>query len=675
MAEIDYTYHKLVEEILNDGFTYEDPNRKGEKRVQIPKYTFVHNFSDGFPAPTTKELYWRGVVGETLWILRGDTNIKYLVDNDINIWNKDAYNYYLNWYNKSVVKNITYPLTRKEFIEHIKTNKLLTNGKYILGDLGKVYGYQLRNFAGIFDQLKWIINTMKNNPLATKKTVTYINPADKYQQALTPCFTEDTLINTSKGYKKIIDIKENDLVLVKEGDYKRVYKKMKTPYEGTLIGLDIKGRRDILKCTPNHEFFVKDKGWVDALFLEEGDYVGMPINQSKKLENFYYKQKVNQVKEINKSIDMSIKDVWWMMGYFLGDGWVSKSANTIHFAVADSEKDIIIPKLKKVLPSLNEMKKRNKNSGASNRYYLTNKGYSELLRLFGSGASNKFIPEFVHNAPKDYIKIFLEGYKMADGTKTVDFYQYGTVSESLAYGVQLLLAKIGQPSTVTYSNQPKYKEIQGRKVRQKEKYYIVNSYLGKTYDVILDDDILWYEIQNIYNYKNIKTTVYNMSVEESHTYTAFNIINHNCHTGFKILVEPLTYEEKLYRPEEYGFTLQWEQDSVDTFLGLPFNIASYALLAKMLGTITNMVPKGIIGDLSNVHIYKEHLPAVEKQLRRDVNKYGKCELSINHLAEDYMRSDNFDLDNFLLNAYINDYTLKGYESYSPIKAKMLAYNK
>ena len=95
MAKIDKKYHNLLKKILIEGYTYEDSNRKGIKRIEIPSYTFKHHFKDGFPAITTKKLYWRGIVGELIWFLRGDTNIKYLVDNGIHIWDKDAYNYYL----------------------------------------------------------------------------------------------------------------------------------------------------------------------------------------------------------------------------------------------------------------------------------------------------------------------------------------------------------------------------------------------------------------------------------------------------------------------------------------------------------------------------------------------------------------------------------------------------
>ena len=72
MAFIDKTYHKLLKTILKEGFTYEDPNRKGINRIQIPSYQFKHDFKDGFPAITTKKLYWKGVVGELIWFLKGE---------------------------------------------------------------------------------------------------------------------------------------------------------------------------------------------------------------------------------------------------------------------------------------------------------------------------------------------------------------------------------------------------------------------------------------------------------------------------------------------------------------------------------------------------------------------------------------------------------------------------
>jgi len=170
-----------------------------------------------------------------------------------------------------------------------------------------------------------------------------------------------------------------------------------------------------------------------------------------------------------------------------------------------------------------------------------------------------------------------------------------------------------------------------------------------------------------------------------------------CHWSFEILVRPLspieivdiakkedkwvdiipenkTLHEVQKNFKNYAFTLKWHQRSVDTFLGLPFNIASYALLAHIIGKMTNMIPEGIIGDLSNVHIYDNHINAVKKQLNRDVNKYNNCELLIDPKAEkDFKFKKTIDLA--LDNIDIWQFQLKNYNNYPSIKAEMLAYNK
>lgn len=165
MSNIDKKYHKLQKKIIKNGFRYEDPNRKGVYRLQIPSYQIKHDFKDGFPAITTKKLYWKGVVGELIWFLRGDTNTKYLVENDIHIWDKDAGNFSKD------------------------------------GELGRIYGAQWRNWHDNFipeieayagehktvDQISNLIKGLKENPMGTKHIVTAWNPAELDKMALPPC--------------------------------------------------------------------------------------------------------------------------------------------------------------------------------------------------------------------------------------------------------------------------------------------------------------------------------------------------------------------------------------------------------------------------------------------------------------------------------------------------------
>ena len=200
MSKIDETYHNLLDKILQEGYTYEDPNRKGVNRVEISSYTFRHEFKDGFPAITTKKLNYKSVVTELIWFLRGDTNIKYLVDNECNIWNKDAYNYYIKkmkeYQNKNYIDYDIPILNYNNFINQIKnctTNKDFIelefqdiDFNYILGDLGSVYGHQWRNFNGV-DQISNLIKSLKEKPLGTEHIVNSWNVGDLPNMALPPC--------------------------------------------------------------------------------------------------------------------------------------------------------------------------------------------------------------------------------------------------------------------------------------------------------------------------------------------------------------------------------------------------------------------------------------------------------------------------------------------------------
>lgn len=168
---IDVTYKNLIKKILNEGYSYYDPNRKGVKRFEIPSYELRHNFERGFPAISLKKLAWKSVVTELLWFLKGDTNIKYLVDNGCNIWNKDG----LNYHKKKYPADANLPMN--EFIEQVKEG--------ISGDLGKVYGHYWRNFNGV-DQIKQLIDDMINKPMSSELLVVARDPSHKEEQAL-PC--------------------------------------------------------------------------------------------------------------------------------------------------------------------------------------------------------------------------------------------------------------------------------------------------------------------------------------------------------------------------------------------------------------------------------------------------------------------------------------------------------
>jgi thymidylate synthase len=125
----------------------------------------------------------------------------------------------------------------------------------------------------------------------------------------------------------------------------------------------------------------------------------------------------------------------------------------------------------------------------------------------------------------------------------------------------------------------------------------------------------------------------------------------------------------------YGFVLKWHQRSVDTFLGLPFNIASYAILAHIIGTLTNMIPLSIIGDLSNVHFYEPHIDLVKQQLENnpDFHKGGQLKFSERYyaFARDYL-AGSMSFTSFIFELTHEDFIFDGYKSFGPIKGDMYA---
>jgi len=172
MSKVDQEFQKLCKKIFNEGKVYENKNR-GVKRLQIPSYTFRHDFKDGFPAITNKKLYWNGIVGELIWFLRGDNDVKYLNENGIKIWNKDAF----NWHKK-----------------HGGFLNFEDFEKKGIGSVGQNYSVQWRNFNGNTDQIKELVKTMALDIMSSRLKVNAWNPCETELTALPPCHSEFQII-------------------------------------------------------------------------------------------------------------------------------------------------------------------------------------------------------------------------------------------------------------------------------------------------------------------------------------------------------------------------------------------------------------------------------------------------------------------------------------------------
>jgi len=189
MNKLDKQYQDLLKTILEYGVEKEDRTGTGTK--SIFGYTIRHNMQDGFPLMTTKKMAIKTMMTELKWFLKGDTNIKYLVDNGCNIWNGDAYKKYRDVYeiesreNDSKLEELHMlsDLTEVEFIDRIKGDDTFAQE---WGDLGPIYGKQWADWNGI-DQILNLINSLKKNPDSRRLMVSAWNVGELHEMTLPPC--------------------------------------------------------------------------------------------------------------------------------------------------------------------------------------------------------------------------------------------------------------------------------------------------------------------------------------------------------------------------------------------------------------------------------------------------------------------------------------------------------
>jgi thymidylate synthase len=239
MNKLDKQYTDLLQDILDNGIAKKD--RTGTGTLSVFGRQIRHKMSEGFPLITTKKMAWKTMVTELLWFLRGDTNIKFLVDNDCHIWDGDAYKAYWNvvtfekpdyFHEKhghlkmSVKKegDNYLPLTQEEFINRIKTDDKFTHW----GDLGKIYGKQWRSWGGIkyskhwitgknheleftqIDQIQNLINDLKENPDSRRLMVNAWNVGELDQMVLPPCHYGFQVYTRELGLEERKKIYERD---------------------------------------------------------------------------------------------------------------------------------------------------------------------------------------------------------------------------------------------------------------------------------------------------------------------------------------------------------------------------------------------------------------------------------------------------------------------------------
>lgn len=177
----EYQYLDLLKEALEKGI------KKVDRGTDIVLYSLFgrqtrYDLSKDFPLLTTKKVYWKGVLHELYWFLSGQSNIKYLVDNNVHIWDDYPYKIYIK---KGVEAGKEPKLTKEEFIQKIAEDKKFAK-KW--GELPRIYGEMWRRWptrkpSRTIDQLKWVLQELKDDPDAKNLIVNSWNPEYLYTMA------------------------------------------------------------------------------------------------------------------------------------------------------------------------------------------------------------------------------------------------------------------------------------------------------------------------------------------------------------------------------------------------------------------------------------------------------------------------------------------------------------
>jgi thymidylate synthase len=180
-------YHDLLHQLLTQG--KQRPDRTGVGTLGLFGYQMRFDLSEGFPLMTTKRVSFKAIAHELLWFLKGDTNIRYLVQQGVNIWNEWPYQHWL----QAQGLEADYPkyseaweAMMQTFVERIREDEAFAAD---WGELGPVYGRQWRSFAGV-DQISQLIHDIKTQPYSRRLIVTAWNPADipmMVRSGLPPC--------------------------------------------------------------------------------------------------------------------------------------------------------------------------------------------------------------------------------------------------------------------------------------------------------------------------------------------------------------------------------------------------------------------------------------------------------------------------------------------------------
>ena len=448
---------------------------------------------------------------------------------------------------------LSYAAMRFDIDKAMKEYQFPTQDKMIEELQNKGFGYDFMKGKHTITS-RTPINKLKQYYIADKlsNNLGDISKVDRlpYADMVTysfPCFTGDMLVMTNDGLMKIKDITTSQLVMTHKNEFREV---IDSKYTGDKQIWEVSGMCfDKIDCTENHKFFARkmvrhyptnengkryrvrvfeNPRWVECCNLNKNDYLGIVINQNSILPswngvdfNWSDGRKTRHKNELSALIDNH--SFWWIIGRYLGDGWI-RSQGGIIICCAKDETEEILPHLKNCGFQYSISEER-----TVNKIHIPLKELEEFVKPYGKGAANKRLPGYVFDMPTDYLEDLIIGYMSADGSYTQGLHKVSSVSKELIYGFGQLVAKAYKiPYRIYHNNRKPIVFIEGRQCNQKEQWQLVwKDSTCKQDKAFYENGYIWFPIRSITKTNRVEA-VYDIEVDEYHSFTVNGCIVHNC---------------------------------------------------------------------------------------------------------------------------------------------------
>ncbi len=486
---------------------------------------------------------------------------------------------------------------------------------YQEGECGPIYGFQWKHWGANYipgkfnyenegiDQVSSVINSLKTDPYSRRHIISGWNVSDLNKMCLPPCFVKDSMVLTNSGYKYIQNVKDSDFLYTHKANYENIVNIQNKQYSGNLYTIKSALNDIKISATKEHPFLVKTKIMVS---LEPRQY---KLSKPKWIEarNLDITKHVLCI-PINKNSEEISIDV--------------RVNNTTVFKQSHlTENDYYM--LGYYLGT----------EGSILKMQIKPPSWSLLQEFDNDQDVACIIPKWVFDLSVKNICIFLNGFISSKQKNDLGF--ISVKNYEIALSLQLLFGKVGKIINILLI----------------ENEYVIRIDSNNNYKFpVIDEGYICSELIDIKKAYVNDIKVYNFEVSNDSSYTIENIAVHNCHMLYQFLVHSKNNDKYL--------TLMMTQRSCDTFLGLPFNIASLGLFLILMAQQVNMKPYKIIHSIADMHIYESHIDAVNIQLNRE--PYLFPYISINN------KKDKIENYEFV------DIKLHNYNHHSIIKAPMSA---